>query len=104
MAVGENKDRILFLEDEETNTSSAGFSLTTPGEKYLIVSGTTGGATVDLEILASDGTWVVISGSSFVDETGAKLLRGLKVIPKVYKVRATISGGTSASITVELTK
>jgi hypothetical protein len=91
----------VLFNAETTNTTSDEVTLSAGGDKYIIVSGTMGGATVQIEIKSpTSGLWVSAEGGSFTESIA-------RVWWRVFDntvIRAVISGGTSASITVEVTK
>jgi len=91
---------LVLFNSETTNTSSSEFTLGAGGDKYVYVSGTMGGATVQLEIKSpTSGNWIPVEGGDFTTE----LARLWSRVFDNTVVRATISGGSGASITVEIT-
>lgn len=85
-----------LFNNSTTNGNSA--SLAHPGGPLgLIVRGTFGGATVKLQISDNGANWVDITDALFTSEAAVLL-----VVPGGAILRASISGGTAASLTVAL--
>jgi len=92
--------KFLLFEAQASDASSGAVVLTHPGDKYVIVSGTLGGGTLNIEISDNAGNFVVMDGGDFTT-TGARILFS---IPKSARIRATLTGATAPSLNVEVTK
>ena len=85
-------DRITLL----SNASATGNAVNVPiaGQWMLILAGTVSGATISLQILASDGSSYVTVANSSLTATGTATVP----LPAGSSVKAAVSGGTPSGL------
>jgi len=88
---------IQYLFNNSTTNGNSSSVVHPGGTLGLIVRGTFGGATVRLQISDDGANWVDIN-DAFFTAASAQLL----IVPGGALLRATITGGTAASLTVAL--
>lgn len=94
----------ILFNSQTANGSSDGVSLQQTDRQYIIISGTTDGCSIQMEMRSPNfsSEWVAIDGGLFADTTGAYLLERVN---DNSIIRATLSSaGASTSVNVEVTK